>query len=759
MDANGTRFQLVLGEHDWTRRMVADPAHPEAPAAQWDATRQELTLRRELFRFPSSEGTDPVAVEDRRGADRDRFGTVYWIDEERTAILAQAPGSAPVRFWPAERAAASERPAGAFAACAPGAPAAPLQLGALAVTTTHYLVAGTLDPGALLVFDLQTGGPPRRSAWPVPFAPFDAAALPDGGVAVLDRAGRRLWLLDRWFGVRPARPAGGGAPPGPEPGDFAPLAPSGEPAPPPPRRIALDDALALDGDPVAVVALPDDSLLVLDRNGGAAPPLLRRLRDGAPLGRPVALGADAAPPLALVAHDMALAPGAGLGTLYVADAAGDQAYAFALGERDGELTAVLQQRYLPMRQFGGKGLLGPRGSADDVLYDFAGGWVPLVEQCRPRYATDGWLVTPEALDGHEPGCVWHRLMLDADIPPGCAVEVWSRAADEPAELELAEWSREPAPLRRPDGPDRPYLRQPDPYATHELLFQRARGRWLQLRLHLAGDGRSTPRLHALRALYPRFSYLERYLPAVYREDPESASFLDRFLANVEGIATTLEDRVAAAQVLLDPRAAPVEGLDWLASFFDVALDPVWSERRRRAFVARAMELFRWRGTPHGLRIALRLALDAAPEADEEAFALPERAATRGFRVLERFRLSAPDPNAPAGERLGAHRFTVLLPMELGERQAGEPDPSERRELARRIVELQKPAHTAFDVRFYWSAFRVGEARIGEGTVIGLGSRSPQLLRPAVLGAGHAGESVLAGPHGPLRPTDPDQEAP
>ena len=66
-------------------------------------------------------------------------------------------------------------------------------------------------------------------------------------------------------------------------------------------------------------------------------------------------------------------------------------------------------------------------------------------------------------------------------------------------------------------------------------------------------------------------------------------------------------------------------------------------------------------------------------------------------------------------------------------------------LAHRVVELEKPAHTTFDVRFYWDAFRVGEARLGLDTIADLGSRSPDLLVDAVLGASHLGASRLADP--------------
>jgi hypothetical protein len=92
----------------------------------------------------------------------------------------------------------------------------------------------------------------------------------------------------------------------------------------------------------------------------------------------------------------------------------------------------------------------------------------------------------------------------------------------------------------------------------------------------------------------------------------------------------------------------------------------------------------------------------------------------------------------------AHRFTVLLPVPLS--LAFNPEEHQHRlELSRRIVELEKPAHTVFDVKFYWAMFRVGEARLALDTLIAEGSRAPQLLPEMVLGQGFVGESYLAPP--------------
>jgi hypothetical protein len=89
----------------------------------------------------------------------------------------------------------------------------------------------------------------------------------------------------------------------------------------------------------------------------------------------------------------------------------------------------------------------------------------------------------------------------------------------------------------------------------------------------------------------------------------------------------------------------------------------------------------------------------------------------------------------------AHRFSVLIPSpgpnaELSALQ-------ERLELARRVVELEKPAHTIFSVGFYWALFRVAEARLGFDTLLDVGSRAPDLLPALALDRNFIGGSHLA----------------
>src|SRR5262249_55092698 len=123
--------------------------------------------------------------------------------------------------------------------------------------------------------------------------------------------------------------------------------------------------------------------------------------------------------------------------------------------------------------------------------------------------------------------------------------------------------------------------QPGSLGTWEVLLQQVRGRYLKLRLEISGDRRASPQLKALRVYYPRFSYAKRYLPAVYQEDPVSASFVERLLANPKGFYTDIEGKIRNVGILFDPRSAPKEALDWLGGWLGLTLDPLWQDINER----------------------------------------------------------------------------------------------------------------------------------------------------------------------------------
>ena len=640
MDVNGSRFHLLQGARDWMpmlRRQCEIYDESGCPL-QWDDAFPGISLAPLQFRFPQRRRETPPSVADRRGAACDRFGNLFWLGDDQRSIHWSPDGGANEGiYWEAERltqANQGEVDSADFTRCKPPSVSTPPELRGLMITTHHYLVVGTLKPAGLLIFDLHTGGPPNWMQWPreVPFAPFDMASASDGGVWILDigpsDGESRYWRLDRYFRVIPVAgdesielvPA--------RQSDFKPVGGVEQdyPAQLFPVGHALGFASPVEVDnPIAIVGLPDDSILILETGIESTASIVHHYRDSVKLDE---ISLDIEPssglePPFVRGHDFAFIagerdyPSAVEGELFVVSASGNQTFAFDLTTVNRKLSFRLQLRYLPMRRYDGKDMIV---NGAEILYHLPDHWVALIEQPRPRFKKTG-LLELEKFDGKEPGTVWHRLALDACISSGDILTVESRAAEACDELENLPWSQEPELYLRANGSELPYhrpfseaqLRRPGT-GTWELLLQRATGRYLQLRLLFRGSGHSTPRLRALRVWYPRFSYLEQYLPTVYRDSADSANFLERFLANVEGLFTTLEGAVADAQRLFDSRTAPPEYLDWLAGWFGVTLDPDWDAQRRRLFIEHAELLFRWRGTIAGLVALIRLSIEPCPDA-------------------------------------------------------------------------------------------------------------------------------------------------
>src|ERR1700752_1216746 len=111
MDANGSRFHLLLGREDWAECSVAgtklrdiwqaSPPQPGAGKLSWKDERDELTLEQRLLRFVAAPRDTFPAISNRRGAGGDRYGNFYWIDESERRLRVFSSGSGQTSdFWP-----------------------------------------------------------------------------------------------------------------------------------------------------------------------------------------------------------------------------------------------------------------------------------------------------------------------------------------------------------------------------------------------------------------------------------------------------------------------------------------------------------------------------------------------------------------------------------------------------------------------------------------------------------------------------------
>jgi phage tail-like protein len=926
MNVNGSRYHLLYGKDDWGECtvMLADKRRklaaqwkltiPPAGVPVWSDDRGYLGLEQLDTELPATQGEQAYLPADRRGLAADAYGNIYVVSDTGHGIdVFSRDGNATSAFWPASVSRRRRQP-GDFSAADPD-PGFDGAIAGLAITSESYLVAAFAT--GLLRFDLVGGGPPERFAFPAalgPITPTDIAPGPCCGLWLLDGAAARLYRLDRNLAFVEA--AGNAA----IPSVF-------QPATGPATRNDRPSAAAIVPlpagiDPLAIVATDHFEAILLCADGDATRLLI------------VAPGDTAAGVLIDVPHAcycLAALPTKAGEDLMLADVDGNQAHRVFLTRPDTGLSVKLDPTTIPMRRFGGRGLVAANGY---VLYDsgpLAPLWVPLLAQKRQSYAGANTILSP-LFDSQVPQCVWDRIRIDGCIPPGTSVTIEARASDDLALMGAAAeigWTLQPRPYLNRDGGELPGKRDTAGSVTNpaaglgcwDVLLQGVTGRYCELRITLGGDGRFTPHLRALRLWYPRFSWPARFLPGVYREDPAPADFLERFLANMEGIDTVAEGRIAAAQILFDTRIAPADTLDWLAGWYDMALDPRWDENRKRLFVRNAARFFGWRGTARGIDAALRLAFDAAP--DDSLFALEQRQCqpANGVRIVEGFSTRSPLPTWPAGEadgslpaqdqasatwspaegaqglarrwaqattgvvpaqlpasvdldptahtegdwavfaaaqigfvpvagaaervrwiafqqatgvatpmttlpvgsvpaaahdawraftalasrertlwvrwltetyrRIGrlnaawntawddfgevalpdrvpdtapairdwlvfegqilavdasAHRFSVLLPRRSVDQ--GYDEEQDMLAIAKRLVAIEKPAHTTFDVRFYWAMNRVGEARAGIDTQLGQGSRAPELVPTATIGRAYLGASFIGGPGDP-----------
>lgn len=337
----------------------------------------------------------------------------------------------------------------------------------------------------------------------------------------------------------------------------------------------------------------------------------------------------------------------------------------------------------------------------------AGTTLPLLARPRIIRLPRNGVYYSEQLDSDISSSQWHRIVLQAEVPPTGRIIVQTHSGDrslDDSEIDGLQWS-EPAIISTDQGFDRP-----------EVLIQSRRGRFLHIRVELLGDGHGSPAISNIQVYGPRQSSL-RFLPPPFHQDPDGAFFLDRFLSYFDTVQDEIRHVMADFSRYLDPEGVPAgDFLDWLGSWFDWKFLAQWPTALRRQMIARSIELFKMRGTLDGLRLMLQW--HTGLQGDQP-------------QIIEHFRVrdygsrqhapapgeDAPDlyiaekPLHPAADEF-SHWFTVVLPV------SAVPDEASF-QLVSRLIESQKPAHTAYRICLFRPGLRIGkQSSIGIDTWLG-----------------------------------------
>jgi phage tail-like protein len=607
MDVNGLRV--------W---QVADPpafaGTGDARHLQWRSDTRTLRLDREQA-APSvaEDATFAISMAQKPSPVRDAGGSYAWWDSAAGGLRSAGfgIGAAPIAIPP-------DTP--------PGVP----QPTDLAFGTDDVLYVARND--GVVMLDRRERWRPARVDLPG-FRAHRLAPAPDGGVWALDRVGRRLARLSG----HPLRSGGITDDPGET---FRPH----DPNPRPPRlRLLRNALLPADSAPIAIAASPGGNVAVLAWRTGEDAALFT-LESGR-LVRRFALASLRFPyAIAWVGEDRV--------AVIASDGPHPAAQAFVYECDSGDPAPPTGEVFRLLGAWHG-GFCNTLGAVPDYPLagsdpDTPGGLRKLHRLSRATYARGG-SVTLGPFDAGESGCVWHRLYLEASLPPKSGIRIaafaddfggvppapglpgapdWSvhlaGSADGPDDAPRAAWCAEPSEM-----PFAPALHACPPVADRSglftLLLQRAgrhvrriEGRYLYLHLTLLGDSQVTPELAAVRVYAQRFAWRDRYLPALYREtlagsDGDEAGratppdFLDRFLHLFEGPLTQLEGKVAGSWLLTDPRGAPEAALPWLAHWIGLGDEAAARPTRLRQALRAAPHTARLHGTLGGLLAALEIA--------------------------------------------------------------------------------------------------------------------------------------------------------
>jgi phage tail-like protein len=389
----------------------------------------------------------------------------------------------------------------------------------------------------------------------------------------------------------------------------------------------------------------------------------------------------------------------------------------------------------------------------------------------------GQLMTQE-IDSGVPRCQWHRIRVDADVPPGTTFLIAVATTEQinpPAQgdqtRELAPWNTFPAGV--------PHFSDwtTGPPGSTDFLIDQPPGRYLYLRLRMIGNGTATPMVRTIQIDFPRVTSLD-HLPEVYRENPKAEDFSERFLSLFDASIADLDRTIERYPALLDAGGVPEQLLPWLGGFFDITFDPTWDATLRRSILKNAPQLYLQRGTAAGLQLAVQTVFGVNIAINEFSAAGPWGAllcnqscqktccsqssstasisppvclgSTRLFgRNSSRFRLDHstlgvaplrgygnPDQDPFAS---GAYRFQVLVPASAALSQ------SQQQQRFSNLVQAQSPAHTIASIRFGGTGFIVGL-----WSAVGIDSAFLPLPAP-VLGSSGTAQlnrmSILPGPTG------------
>ena len=184
------------------------------------------------------------------------------------------------------------------------------------------------------------------------------------------------------------------------------------------------------------------------------------------------------------------------------------------------------------------------------------------------------------LDSRERGTRWHRFVMEAAALGDASLQITFYASDDEETVFRGEsrkirdliMSADLTPEEKREA-FAPYRVRLELNPADTLLYD-IRGRYLWFWAEILGQGSETPRIRTVRIDFPMESW-SRYLPAVYRQDPLSRDFLERYLGVFQSVYQDMEKEIRESASYLDTETKNEEFLRWMAGWIGLPDIHLW----------------------------------------------------------------------------------------------------------------------------------------------------------------------------------------
>ncbi len=294
---------------------------------------------------------------------------------------------------------------------------------------------------------------------------------------------------------------------------------------------------------------------------------------------------------------------------------------------DDTQTVTLVRERFPRRRLAHNAFLANQDAS--ALYISANHILELSALPQLSYQKRAVAILQKKLDSRMSDTLWDRISIDACIPNGAEIRLQLRAFDDPAthiKDDKHDWHDQGSAILSTVQS----RASSDSARVWDLVIRKEknsgsvreiRGRFLEIKLTLKGNGLSTPQIFSMQLWYPRLSWQQQYLPEFMHQVDEpvenstelanGADVRERMLSALAAMSYTVENRIDTAETLIDPLTAPEVLLDRLQLMLGEQPPAHWPLQRRRHWLSQTGEIQRWRGTFKGICLSLDIATDGA----------------------------------------------------------------------------------------------------------------------------------------------------